>query len=108
MNRCLLAAASLLLTCYGCVGYYRDPYPYGTYSYAPYYYQPYRSPAVYYDPSWMLFYPSFSFGFGYRGYPQLLGLSWVSRPSWVLGLSRLSLPRRRQILIWLSFQQKGH
>ncbi len=70
MNRCLLAAASLLLTCYGCVGYYRDPYPYGTYSYAPYYYQPYRSPAVYYDPSWMLFYPSFSFGFGYRGYPQ--------------------------------------
>jgi hypothetical protein len=70
----LLAAAVLLLACGGCVGYYyEDPYPYSPYPYNHYYYSPYyspayRSPAVYYDPGWTLFYPSFYWGSGYRGY----------------------------------------
>jgi hypothetical protein len=73
MKRRLLAAAVLLLVCGGCVGYYRDPYSYDPYypyyPYSPSYYSPvYRSPAVYYDPGWALFYPSFYFGSGYHGY----------------------------------------
>ena len=64
MKRRLLAAAVLLFTCGGCVGYYRDPYYYDPYPYGPYY-SPY-APTVYADPGWMWFAPSFYFG-GYYG-----------------------------------------
>ena len=65
MKRRLLAAAVLLFTCGGCVGYYRDPYYYDPYPYGPYY-SPY-APTVYADPGWMWFAPSFYFGGGYYG-----------------------------------------
>jgi len=84
MKHHLFAAAVVLLTCGGCVGYYGDPYSYGPYyyPYSSYYYPSYRTPTVYYDPGWALFYPSFYFGSGYyghygyrgyRGYPGYRG-----------------------------------
>jgi len=78
MNHRFLAVALVLLLCGGCVGYYyRDPYsPYYSYynypyypsTYGPYYYPYYRPPAFYYSPGWMFWYPSFIFGYSYRGY----------------------------------------
>ena len=85
MKRHLLAAAVVLLSCGGCVGYYSDPYtyyPYSSYSsyypyyrstpYRPYYpyysYPAYRPPAVYYAPGWSVFYPSLYFGYRHHHY----------------------------------------
>lgn len=71
MKNRLLAAALLLFTCGGCVGYYHDPYAYSYYDPYPYpygpYYTPYRSPALYADPGWLLFSPYLYFDFNYHG-----------------------------------------